>query len=243
MPIPLAIGLIGPGGDELATRLDGENAARAGTRVLLPQGERQVFRFVDVPAPPLPSLLRNFSAPVKLQGVPLDRLKFLAIHDSDPVARWDAGQQLATRMLLDRVETRRRRPARGDPMPPLDPDFVAAMRQTLVDADRDPAFAAEALVLPSEATLADEMQVVAVEAIYAVRDSARAALAGELAELLSQTYRRLADPAPYRIDGRSIGRRALRNVCLGFLAAGDRASGARLAKEQFDQPRSGPAPT
>jgi aminopeptidase N len=239
MPIPLAVGLLGPNGDELLTRLDGEVTARSGTRVLDCDRERQVFRFVDVPAPPQPSLLRNFSAPVKLQGVPLDRLKFLAIHDSDPVARWDAGQQVATRMLLDRVEARRRRRAHGDPAPPLDPDFVAAMRQTLADADRDPAFAAEALVLPSEATLADEMKVVAVEAIHTARESARAALGAALAEPLSETYRRLADPGPYEIDGRSIGRRALRNVCLAYLAAGDPGSGARLAKAQFDTAQLG----
>jgi aminopeptidase N len=228
MPIPLAVGLIGPNGDELPTRLDGDREGHAGTRILVSTRERQAFRFVDVAAPPVPSLLRNFSAPVKLQGSPLDRLKFLAIHDKDPVARWDAGQQVATRMLLDRVA------AYPGSMPPLDPDLVAAMRETLAGADEDPAFAAEALVLPSEATLADEMAVVAVEAIHAARESARAALAGALAEPLSETYRRLADPGPYRIDGRSIGGRALRNVCLGYLAAGDRASGARLAKAQFD---------
>jgi aminopeptidase N len=228
MPIPLAVGLIGPNGDELPTRLDGDREGRAGTRILVSTRERQAFRFVDVAAPPVPSLLRDFSAPVKLQGVPLDRLKFLAIHDKDPVARWDAGQQVATRMLLDRVA------AYPGSMPPLDPDLVAAMRETLDGADEDPAFAAEALVLPSEATLADEMAVVAVEAIHAARESARAALAGALAEPLSETYRRLADPGPYRIDGRSIGGRALRNVCLGYLAAGDRAAGARLAKAQFD---------
>src|SRR5205823_11274416 len=98
----------------------------------------------------------------------------------------------------------------------------------------DPAFAAEALVLPSETTLADEMAVVAVEAIHAARESARAALAEALAEPLAETYRRLADPGPYQTDGRSIGRRALRNVCLPYFAAGDRAAGARLAKAQFD---------
>ncbi len=230
MPIPLAVGLLGPNGDEVPCRLDGEGEGTAGTRILLCGHERQVFRFVEVPAPPVPSLLRNFSAPVKLKGVPLERLKFLAIHDTDPVARWDAGQQVAIRMLLDRVEAR----LRGLAMPPLDRDFVAAMRQTLGDADRDPAFAAEALVLPSETTLAEEMAVVAVEAIHAARDSARAALAGALAEPVAGTYRRLADPGPYRIDGRSIGRRALRNICLFYLAAGDQASGARLAKTQFD---------
>jgi aminopeptidase N len=249
MPIPLAVGLLGPNGDEMPTRLEGDSEEHAGTRVLISDHERQVFRFVDVPAPPVPSLLRDFSAPVKLQGVPLDRLKFLAIHDKDAVARWDAGQQVATRMLLDRVAAyqtttatngpRATRPhAGGSPalqaMPPLDPDFIAAMRQTLADAERDPAFAAEALVLPGEATLADEMSVVAVEAIHTARESARAALGQALAEPLSATYRRLADPGPYRIDGPSIGRRALRNACLAYLAAGDRASGAHLAKAQFD---------
>jgi aminopeptidase N len=254
MPIPLAIGLLGPNGDQLPTRLDGEDEARAGTRVLLCEDERQVFRFADVPARPMPSLLRNFSAPVKLQGAPLERLKFLAIHDTDPVARWDAGQQVATRMLLDRVAAYERAMtvngprasgphAGGTPalreMPALDPDVVAAMRQTILDADRDPEFAAEALVLPSEANLADEMPVVAVEAIHAARDSARAALGQALAELLRETYRRLDDPGPYRINGPSIGRRALRNVCLAYLAAGDAAEGARLAKAQFDAAQVG----
>jgi aminopeptidase N len=230
MPVPLAMGLLGPNGDELPTRLDAESEAWSGTRMLLAGEERQVYRFRDVPAPPIPSLLRNFSAPVKLQGVPLDRLKFLAIHDTDPVARWDAGQQAASRMLLDRVAAWRA----GAAPPPLDPDIVAAMRHTLADAERDPAFAAEALALPSEAHLAEEMPVIDVEAIHAARESARADLAGALAEPLGAAYRRFADSGPCRIDGEAIGRRALRNVCLGYLAAGEGRAGARLAKAQFD---------
>jgi aminopeptidase N len=230
MPVPVALGLIGPNGDEMPTRLAGEEQPHGGTRVVLAARERQTIRFIDVPAPPVPSLLRNFSAPVKLQAGPLDRLKFLAIHDSDPVARWDAGQRVALCVLLDRVAAHRD----GRPMPPLDPDLIAAMRQTLRDADRDPAFAAEALLLPSEASLADEMAVVDPEAIHAVREGARALLAEALAEPLAETRRRLADPGPYRIDAAAIGRRALRNACLAYLAAGDRAAGARLAKAQFD---------
>jgi aminopeptidase N len=230
MPIPLAMGLIGPNGDEMPTRLDGDAAEQAGTRVLVPDQAQQVFRFTDVASRPVPSLLRNFSAPVKLQGVPLDRLKFLAIHDTDPVARWDAGQQAAIRILLGRVTAHQE----GRAMPPLDPDLIEAMRHTLADAERDPAFAAEALALPSEATLADEMTVVAVEAIHAARESTRAALATALAGPLATAYRDLADPGPYRTDGRSIGRRALRNACLAYLGAGDKAAGAKLAKAQFD---------
>jgi aminopeptidase N len=230
VPIPLAMGLIGPNGDEMPTRLDGEAAPRQGTRLLVCDRPRQTFRFVDVPAPPVPSLLRGFSAPVKLQGVALDRLKFLVIHDTDPVARWDAGQRAAIAVLLERVALWRA----DKKLPPLDPDLVAALRHTLADAARDPAFAAEALSLPSEATLADEMAVVDVEAIHAVREDARAAIAAAIATALGETYRNLGDPGPYKTDGAAIGRRALRNVCLGYLVAGNPQGGARLAKAQFD---------
>src|SRR5215471_3262394 len=146
MLIPLAMGLVGPDGAEWPTRLESEASNRTGTRVLALTEPRQSFRFVDVPGQPVPSLLRNFSAPVKLRGIPLDRLKFLAVHDSEPFARWEAGQQVATAVLLDRIGVHQR----GETLPRLDPDIVAAMRRTLADADRDPAFAAEALNLPSE---------------------------------------------------------------------------------------------
>jgi len=237
MPIPIALGLLGPNGDEMPIRLEGGGEAAPGTRVLVADRPRQVFRFADVAAAPVPSLLRDFSAPVKLQGIPLERLKFLAVHDTDPVARWDAGQQVAIRVLLDGVAAQ----ADGKPLPPLDPDLIAAMRQTLADGDADPAFAAEALLLPSESTLADEMAVVAVEAIHAVREAARAALGRALAGPLAETYQSLEDAGPYRIDGRSIGRRALRNVCLAYVAAADGTEGAWLAKAQFDAAQTGKA--
>jgi aminopeptidase N len=230
VPIPIAMGLLGPNGDEMRTTLEGEVAAREGTRLLVCAQPRQTFRFVDVPAPPVPSLLRDFSAPVKLAGVPLDRLKFLAIHDTDPVARWDAGQRAAIAILLERVALWHA----GTALPALDPDLIAAMRHTLTDAARDQAFAAEALGLPGEATLGDAMAVVDVEAIHAVREDARSAIAIALMGELAAAYRGLADPGPYQTDGASIGRRALRNRCLAYLAAADRREGARLATAQFD---------
>ena len=213
MLIPLAIGLIGPEGSELPTRLEDEPTGRVGTRVLPLADSRQSFRFVDVPAPPVPSLLRGFSAPVKLRDVPLDRLKFLAVHDTEPFARWEAGQQVATKILLDRIAGHQR----GEAPAPLDPDLIAAMRRILADADRDPAFAAEALSLPSEAFLADQLAVVDVDAIHAARESARAALGEALAAEFAAAYRDLADAGLYSIDGTSIGRRALRNACLAYL--------------------------
>ena len=237
MLIPVAIGLLAADGTELPARLEGETGAddgegesRAGTRVLALSEARQSFRFVDLPAAPVPSLLRGFSAPVKLKGVPLDRLKFLAVHDTEPFARWEAGQEVATRALLDRVEALRggRAPA------PLDPDLVAATRQILADAGNDPAFAAEVLALPSESFLADQMAVVDVDAIHAAREGARAEIGRALAGEFAAAHDALADPGPYRIDGAAIGRRALRNVALGYLAAADPVLGAALAKAQFD---------
>ena len=234
MPIPLAMGLLGADGSELETRLDGEAASRAGTRVVTVAEARQNFRFVDLPEPPVPSLLRGFSAPVKLQGVALDRLKFLAIHDPEPFARWEAGQQVATRLLLDAIAVHQQ----GRPTAPFDPDLLVSLSRTLADADRDPAFAAEALSLPGEAFLADQLAIADVDAVHAVREAARAAIGQALAAELAATYERLAEPGPYRIDGHSIGRRALRNTALYYLAAADPEHGATLAKSQFDAGRN-----
>jgi aminopeptidase N len=230
MLTPLAIGLLGADGSELPTRLEGETESRQGTRVLALSAERESFRFVDLATEPVPSLLRGFSAPVKLKGVPLDRLKFLAVHDPEPFARWEAGQEVATRALLDRVAAL----CRGGAPTPLDADIVAAIKQTLAAAARDPAFAAEALALPSEAFLADRMAVVDVDAVHTAREAARAEIGRALATEFATAYQELADPGPYLIDGGSIGRRALRNASLAHIAAADPEKGAALAKAQFD---------
>ncbi len=227
--IPLAMGLLDPSGAELPTRLEGESEARQGTRVLVLSAGRQTFRFVDVPAAPTPSLLRGFSAPLKLTRVPLVRQKFLALHDTDPFARWEAGQQVGTRILLDLAAALRRQEVLA-----LDPDLVAQMRHTLADADADPAFAAEAMMLPSESFLADQMDIVDVDAIHAARDFARSAIGQALAPELAAIYERYTDDGMYRTDGATIGRRALRNVALAYLARGEGEAGIRRAKSQFD---------
>src|SRR5262245_21835092 len=234
MLIPLAMGLLASDGAELPTRLDGETTHREGTRVISLGKARQSYRFVDLPAAPVPSLLRSFSAPLKLRGMSLDRHKFLAIHDSEPFARWEAGQQVATRLLLDRIAAHQRGEAPGS----LDPDLAAAMRRSLADADRDPAFAAEAFTLPSEAFLADQLAVVDVDAIHTAREGVRTALGNTLSAEFETAYRQYGDAGPYQIDGISIGRRALRNACLAYLAAADPNRGAALAMAQFDAGRN-----
>ncbi len=225
--IPLAMGLLGADGAPLPTRLDNEAAPHDGTRVLLVTEPEQRFSFIDVPTAPTPSLLRGFSAPVRLSGLAPDRLRFLAAHDTDPFVRWDSGQQYATGLLLDRVAAVRR----GE-TPPVAPALIEAMAATLAAGEADPGFAAEALSLPSETFLADQMAVADIDAIHAVREHVRATIGSELRDALHASYERLTDPGPYRIDGASIGRRALRNTCLSYLAV--TLAGVELAAAQVD---------
>ena len=206
LPIPVATGLLGPDGGQVAERM-----------LLLTEAE-QDFVFDDIAALPVPSLLRGFSAPVKLLGMDQARLRFLAAHDGDSFVRWDSLQSYATGLML----------AGGDG---VDDGLLDAFTATLRGADGDPAFAAACLALPAEATVADRMAVVDVDAIHATRQGLRRGVGQALGPLLRATYARLGDGGPYRIDGAAIGRRALRNACLAYLgAAGDVA----LAQAQFD---------
>ncbi|HEY1933766.1 MAG TPA: aminopeptidase N [Acetobacteraceae bacterium] len=227
--IPLALGLLADDGTELPLRLAGETTAHAGARVLLLTEAEHRFDFEDIPALPTPSLLRGFSAPVKLSGMTPDRLSFLAAHDTDPFVRWESGQQYATQVLLEQIAAHRQ----GEKLRIPD-GLVAAAGSALANAGDDPAFAAETLILPGEAFLADQMAVADPDAIHAVRDNARAAIGTLLMPILHAIYMQLADQGPYQIDGASMGRRALRNTCLAYIAAGNNGLGAELAMSQFN---------
>jgi aminopeptidase N len=224
--IPVAMGLLDGNGQELETKLTGETTAKSGTRVLLAGEAETTFTFEDVASPPVPSLFRGFSAPVKLSGISPERSRFLAAHDTDPFVRWESGQQYATRVLLDLIPVWHR-----NEILPIDPGLIEAMSETLAQSDKDPAFVAEALSLPGEGFLADQMDVADVDAIHAVRDAARMAIAEALHDRLRATYDHYTDTGPYSIDGAAIGRRSLRNTCLAYLSAGGDPA---LAKRQFD---------
>jgi aminopeptidase N len=215
--IPVAMGLLNNAGHEVVAR------------TLLLTDAEQNFEFDDVAERPVPSLLRRFSAPAKLSGMPLPQLQFLAAHDTDPFVRWESAQQYAAHLLLAMAAAWRRGEAIA-----LDQGMIDALAATLRDADTDPAFAAEALALPSESFLADQMAVVDVDAIHTVRRTARAMISQALRDSLRATYERLTDRGPYRIDGRAIGGRALRNACLAYLAADGNEEGVGLATAQFD---------
>ena len=227
--IPLAIGLIGPDGSELPLQLEGEAAAAGTDRVLSVREAEERFVFTNVPAKPVPSLLRRFSAPVILNfGYTEAELTHLMAHDADAFNRWEAGQRLATGILLRGIEARRAGKTVEVPR-----GFVDAFARVLRDGPRDPAFAAEALSLPSETYLAEQMDVVDPDAIHAVRTNLRRELARALRDELVRTYQSLKISGPYSPDAQSAGKRSLRNLALSYLMELESTDAYALCAEQF----------
>jgi len=114
--------------------------------------------------------------------------------------------------------------------------LIEAVSRALDDADRDPAYAAEAMSLPAEAFLADQMKVIDVDMVFAVREAARAGIGAALGARLRQTYERFDDGGIYSIDGEAIGRRHMRNACLWYLITTE--AGIELATAQFRAKRN-----
>jgi aminopeptidase N len=210
--MPVAVGLVLP---------DGSDAFLEQTRVLSLTEARQTFVFDDIPAAPVASLLRDFSAPVQLDFEQTDaELAHLMAHDSDAFNRWEAGQRLATRVLLAGIAAE----GRGREWIPA--GFVAACARVL-DAGpkggRDSAaLAAEALTLPAEQVLAEVMagqgRVIDPEAIHQARIQLRRHLADALRDRFEAVWMAMTPDEPYAPTGEQVGRRALRNLCLGYLA-------------------------
>jgi aminopeptidase N len=179
----------------------------------------------------LPSLLRNFSAPVIVEyDYTNDELAFLFAHDSDPFNRWEAGQRLATRELLALAS----RAAAGEALS-LDDSVVAAFARVLTDETLSPAFRELALMLPSEAYLAEQMEVANPGAIHAARQFMRKRLATALRSEWLEIYERHTTPGEYEPTSEAMGHRALKNLALAYLAEIDGAADAvRLANAQYD---------
>jgi aminopeptidase N len=228
--IPFAVGLVGADGKDIPLQLAAEPQAGGTTRVLSFNSQEERFAFVNVQALPVPSLLRGFSAPVILRyAYTGDELTHLLARDSDAFNRWEAGQRLALEILLRAISARQSGSA-----PAFPGSFVAAFARVLADGPTDPAFAAEALSLPSEGYVAEQMEVVDPDAIHAVRVELRRHLARSLRKELLATYAAQQMSGPYSPDARWAARRALRNLCLSYLMELDDAQVRSLTMQQFD---------
>ncbi len=230
--IPVAVGLLGKDGTDMLLMIDGQ--PKGTTAVLELTDADQTFVFTDVLEQPTPSILRDFSAPVILKhGYSDAELVHLFSHDSDPVNRWEAGQRLAMGRLLKLTGMAG---ANGGPDGlDLDDVFVEAMRKMLADESLDPAFREQALLLPSETMIADQLDVVNPLAIHTARQFVRADIGARLrTELLAQ-YQASQTPGEYSPDAASIGKRALKNLALSYLCAAPDEESIALAQRQFDE--------
>jgi aminopeptidase N len=214
MPIPLKVALFG---EHTAEKYD--------ERVVLLEEKRQEILFDGIGERPVLSINRDFSAPVIVES---DRaaedLAFLSAKDDNPFARYEAMQQLMLDTLTASV-------SRGEAK---EESVIEAVRQTLADPELDPAFIAEAVLLPSEAFIGDQMLVVEPHGIHAARERLRAALGSELESLWRGAYSANAANR-FEYSPAAKGARRLRTVALSYIAASGAEDAPALAMRQFDE--------
>jgi aminopeptidase N len=231
--IPVELGLLDAAGNDLPLQLAGEEAAQGTSRVLSVTEAEQTFTFQGIQAKPLPSLLRGFSAPVKL-SFPYDRdqLMFLMQHDSDGFNRWEAGQQLSVQVLQELIGQHQR----GEALK-LDQRLITALGTVLGNESLDPAMVAEMLSLPGEAYLTEISQVADVDAIHAAREFARQQIAEHLFDALWARYqanREVSRSTAYVASAEHFARRSLQNIVLSYLMQSGKQQVLDATLEQFE---------
>ncbi len=211
MLMPVAVGLLDSHGRDMVS--DGGHSTFASGRVLQLRHAQQSFVFEGVSERPVLSFLRNFSAPVKVELERSDaQLGFIMAHDSDPFNRWDAGQQLALKYILEQIGVYRDGGSLAVPE-----IFVTAFRRVLLDREADPPFIALALNLPMENWIGTQMETIDPEAVFAVLQFFRHELATALEREFLDVYMSNTTGRPYRYDSVEAGRRSLKNRCLSYL--------------------------
>ncbi|MFA7554220.1 MAG: aminopeptidase N [Spongiibacteraceae bacterium] len=228
--IPLAMALLGREG-ALPLQLTDNNTDTKLTELVLDITEpNQQFVFHRIPEQPIPSLLRGFSAPVKLSfAYTREELLFLMRNDTDGFIRWDASQQLGVQILEDIVSAYQTE----QPMV-LDTRLVEAFRAILVDETLDKAMVALMLVLPTEAYMAEIADVVDVQAIHQARSFARVSLAQQLEAQLWSVYKANCSKEAYQPTAEQIAQRSLKNTALSYLMLLDSEKALAACIQQFE---------
>ncbi|MGO2414998.1 MAG: aminopeptidase N [Cobetia crustatorum] len=226
--IPVRMGLVSADGHDLPLVLEG---ASLGSESVLELTEaEQSFVFTGIEHAPVPSLLRGFSAPVKLGfDYSREQLAFLMQHDSDGFNRWECGQRLALAALEDLMAAFQR----GDKQAHLDERLLAAYRFLLTGEPTDRAVLVEMLTLPSEAYIAEQQAVVDVDAIHWARKTAKAQLATVLREEFVALYHANEQQGEYAPTFEQMARRSLKNAALSYLMGIEDKEGMRLAQAQL----------
>ena len=224
--IPVAVGLMDEKGNDLETHYDNEVAK---THILKLTQNEQSFVFENVENKPMLSLLRNFSAPVKTNINRSDNeLAFAMAHDSDNFNRWEAGQQLATRIVFEAIDSIKSNKEI------LVPDyFLESYRKIIANQSIDKSLAARALTLPSHSYIAEMMDIVDVDAIHHARETINHNIAECLKDEWLSLYQNNTFEA-FDLTPESMGRRFLKNQALGFLVQTGDDECVQLALNQFE---------
>lgn len=227
MHIPIRMGLLGENGTPLALHLDGQEVEHE--KVLHLTKVSQNFRFKNVATRPVPSLLRNFSAPVKLNYNYSDySLRFLGEHDVDLFNRWEAGQVYALRVLSHLIKDYQNENPLSVPA-----EFLEMVEYNLQHPIDDKLLLAEMLSLPSEKYIGEQMAEIDVNAIHYAREFVAQAIAEKFNDTLHAMYYDNHTPSSqYEFTMKEVGRRQLKNRCLSYLTLLPKNIG--IALQQFD---------
>jgi len=232
--IPVKLALLDKQGNELPLRLSGERQMQGTCRVFPITEVAQSICFEDISSEPVPSLLRGFSAPVKLDfAYDSEQLCFLMQHDSDGFNRFEAAQQLS----LNALQALIRQQQNGAAMQ-LDARLASALQTVLADKTLDAAMVAEMLSLPSEAWLVELAEIADIDAIHHAREYARKHLANALHPPLWSRYQALRETSrntPFAASAEHFARRALQNTALSYLMQRDDEQVLAACLEQFER--------
>ncbi|KKC39795.1 aminopeptidase N [Devosia epidermidihirudinis] len=229
--VPIKFGLIGPNGSPM--EWSGVSGAEVRDEMIVLNTDAAEVTFTGVANRPVPSLLREFSAPVNMTtNLTQDDQLFLARHDNDPFNRWQALQDVGMALALSATKGT-----------PWSDNAVAALSEAMADTlasdTLDDAFKALSLTIPAEYQIAQNLgSDVDPVRVHEVRSELLKAIFAPLAIQLLQAYRGLASDQPYAPDAKSNGHRALRNRLLGLLVASDAPGAANLAAEQYETARN-----
>ncbi len=228
MVIPLRFGLVGPNGEDI-DHGRADDAHLKGDVIVLDKA-RQKVTFENVASSPVLSVLRGFSAPVRLnQNLSDSELRFVAAQDNDPFNRWQAIQTLAMQDLV-----RLSNPAPGGNPPEPSESVLDAFASILADGSLDEALRAQALTLPSESDIAQEIgRNVDPDAVHSARERLRLAIARRLSSDIPALLLQMTAKAPYSPDAKAAGRRALANRLLSYHTASGAGNAADILWERF----------
>jgi len=226
--IPVTVGLINQEGATLNCQLQGETSATAQVILQLTEAEQR-FVFENLTEQPIVSLLRGFSAPVKLvMERSLEELAFLLSFDPDTFNRWEAGQQLAGQIITGLISD-----VQAGRELHINPIIVNAFKQVLAQPWDDLSYFSLLLTLPSETYLAEQMSVIDVDAIHTAREFVLVSLAEQLQTQFKALYLENHREESGQFDAGAIGRRRIKNVCLAYLGRLEQADIQQWAEQQF----------